>query len=311
MSKTIDVNKYIGNTYEDLTVLRVHKIPTKHGLRAGFIARCICGKEVEVLSYQLGKGKKSCGCRKEKPKLLKEELNLVGKVFSELTVLALHEESRVLKKGKTRQWICQCSCGKQTVAASSNLKSGDTKSCGHLKHIAYNKKPGEHRSKVYSAWKNAKYRCYNDDYLSSDNYKGRGIVMSDEFINDFEAFYNYIGDPPSKRHTLERIDVNGNYERGNLTWALPDKQARNKIKSKKNTSGVTGVTIKTENGFTSAVAFWREFSPEKQKMIVKNKSFSYNKYGEDLAFKLACEYREQMIQKLNEQGYGYSENHGK
>lgn len=311
MSNTIDASKYLGNTYEDLTVLRAQKIKVGNKERTGFIARCICGKEVEVLPYQLGKGKKSCGCRREKPAVLKDDLNLIGKVFSELTVIALHSESRVLKKGKSRQWVCKCSCGNEILAVGSNLKSGDTKSCGHLKHIGHNKKPGKFRNKVYDAWKNAKHRCYDDDYLSTDNYKGRGIIMSNEFLNDFDAFYEYIGDPPSQEYTLERINVNANYERGNLTWVLPDKQARNKIKSKKNTSGVTGVTIKTENGNTSAVAFWREYSDEKQKMIVKNKSFSYNKYGEQQAFTLACEYRKAMIAKLNDLGYGYTENHGK
>lgn len=311
MSNYLKAEKYLGNTYADLTVLRACEIEYESGTRTGFVALCVCGKETQVLPYQLGKGKKSCGCRKLNPPIVKQSLDLTGRVFSELTVIALHPESRKTKTRITRQWLCGCSCGKEVLVASANLKNGDTKSCGHLKLVGYNKKPGEFRRKVYAAWKNAKYRCYDDNYLSTDNYKGRGIVVSDEFLNDFEVFYSYIGDPPTKDHTLERIDVNGNYERGNLTWALPAIQARNKIKSKRNTSGVTGVCFREgRTGIISAVAFWREFCHEKNKTVVKNKSFSFNVYGEEKAFALAVQYRKDQIKRLNELGYGYSDNHG-
>lgn len=310
MARKTDVSKYLGETFEKLTVVAsTHKEGSN---RTYLVANCSCGTNgVLVLPYQLGKGKKSCGCLKDKPPVLSEKINLIGKTFGNLTVTGISSESRVLKKGKARQWICLCKCGNTHLATGSNLKNGDTKSCGCLNHLGHNKKPGVHRTKVYSAWRNAQFRCYDDSYLSTEQYKGRGIVMSEEFLEDFEAFYNYIGDPPSAEYTLERINVNGNYERGNLTWVLPDLQARNKTMSKRNKSGVTGVYLQNDNGKTSAVAFWREFDPIRNKNIMKSKSFSVSKYGEKVAFHLAVNARKEAIERLNNLGYGYTENHGK
>lgn len=248
---------------------------------------------------------------RKRSNLVNPKFNLVGKVFSELTVVALHPEPRVHKQGNSRQWICACSCGKEAVVASEHLKSGSTKSCGHLNHLGHNRKSGKFRTKVYSAWKNAFKRCYNDSYLSTAQYKGRGITMSDEFINSFDTFYDYMGDPPTKEHTIERINVNGNYERGNLMWQVKEKQARNKTKLVSNTSGVTGVSFNTEKGATRVSANWRVWSDDKSKYIQKSKYFSVSKYGLLPAFSMACTYREKMIQELNTKGYDYTENHGK
>lgn len=237
--------------------------------------------------------------------------NLVGRVFTELTVIALHPERRVRKKGAVKQWICKCSCGKEAVIAGANLVSGSTKSCGHLINLRPKRKFGNFREKVYKAWDHAKERCYNDSYLATAKYKGRGIIMSDEFLNSFDAFYEYLGDPPTKEHTLERINVHGNYERGNLMWEVREKQARNKTKLSSNTSGVTGVCFNVEDGKTRVAANWREWSEEKGKYIQRGKYFSTDKYGLLPAFAMACKYREKMIQELNARGYGYTENHGK
>lgn len=83
--------------------------------------------------------------------------------------------------------------------------------------------------------------------------------------------------------------------------------ARNKLKSKRNSTGITGVNLKLRKGVPIAYkATWRDSN-----CIPKEKSFSINKYGEELAFFMACEYREHQIMLLNLQGAGYSENHGK
>lgn len=310
MPKRVDISSYMGKTFEKLTVVDSTKIEGPGSTY--FIADCSCGnKGVLVLPYQLGKGKKSCGCAKLKPTIRSEKYNLVGQVFGNLTVIGLHTESRQHKQGKKRQWICQCKCGNTHLSVSNNLKDGSTKSCGCLNHLGHNRKPGKYRDKVYAAWKNAQVRCYDDSYLATDKYKGRGITMSSEFRQDFDNFYSYVGDPPSPEHTLERIDVNGNYERGNLTWVLPEFQARNKTKLRNNKSGVTGVHWQDDHGRIAAVAFWREFDQAKNKVVVKSKSFSVSKYGKEVAFQLAVKAREDAIKRLNEMGYGYTENHGK
>lgn len=310
MVRRINVESYIGKTFEKLTVVGA---TNKEGSGTTYlVADCSCGaKGVLVLPYQLGKGKKSCGCAKLKPTIRNEKYNLIGRVFTNLTVIGLHTESRQNKQGSQRQWVCQCKCGNTHLSISDHLKNGYTKSCGCLNHLGHNKKPGLYRTKVYAAWRNAQFRCYDDSYLSTEQYKGRGIVMSYEFLEDFETFYDYIGDPPSPEHTLERINVNGNYERGNLTWVVPAFQARNKTKLRSNKSGVTGVCWQNDKGKLAAVAFWREFDSSRDKMVIKSKSFSVSKYGEEESFRLAVETREEAIKRLNTLGYGYTENHGK
>ena len=84
------------------------------------------------------------------------------------------------------------------------------------------------------AWYNIKNRCYNPNHIKTKNYLGRGITVCDEWKNDFDAFYKYVGDRPSVQHSLDRIDNDGNYEPGNVRWATYTEQARNKRVQNKN-----------------------------------------------------------------------------
>lgn len=86
-----------------------------------------------------------------------------------------------------------------------------------------------------------KVRCYNKNYEGFANYGGRGIKVCDEWLNDFAAFFKYVGNKPSPRHTLDRIDNDGNYEPGNVRWATKSEQQMNRGMLKNNTSGVPGI----------------------------------------------------------------------
>ena len=80
----------------------------------------------------------------------------------------------------------------------------------------------EHRS-----WRNAKRRCFDPNHRQYKDWGGRGITMCAEWVHDFAAFYAHIGPRPDG-HTLDRIDVNGNYEPGNVRWADQSTQSKNK-----------------------------------------------------------------------------------
>jgi hypothetical protein len=88
-------------------------------------------------------------------------------------------------------------------------------------------KHGMSGTKVHRAWKHMKGRCLcatDNDY---HNYGARGITVCNEWL-DFEAFYADMGDPPTEAHTLERLNVNGNYEPSNCCWATRSQQVANR-----------------------------------------------------------------------------------
>lgn len=92
----------------------------------------------------------------------------------------------------------------------------------------------------YRAWSQIKQRCLNPKVSGYKDYGARGIKVCDEWINSFDAFYEHIGERPSPKHSIDRIDNNGNYEPGNVRWATLSTQNINKRKPKSK-SGITGV----------------------------------------------------------------------
>lgn len=175
-------------------------------------------------------------------------------------------------------------------------------------------KHGMRRSKEYSSWLNIRLRCLDENHHNYEYYGGRGITIAPEFINDFTAFYNEIGPVPdnSNKWTVDRINNDEGYVKGNIKWELMNKQSRNRRKVSSNSSGVTGVgwLDKGGNKGTSAYAVCSVFDECLCKYVKKYKYFSVNKYGLLPAFAMAVAHRRLMIDKLNTMGYGYSEQHG-
>ena len=101
---------------------------------------------------------------------------------------------------------------------------------------------GNKATKEYNCWLNIKQRCHNPNHHKYPIYGGRGIIVCDEWRNDFEAFYAHIGDAPGPSYSIDRIDVDGNYEPGNVRWATKSQQAINTRIYKSNTTGYKGVT---------------------------------------------------------------------
>lgn len=105
------------------------------------------------------------------------------------------------------------------------------------------------KSPEYKAWDCMKQRCYSKSYRGNKNYRGRGIKVCDEWLHDFQAFYDYIGPRPSELHSLDRIDNNGNYEPGNVRWATLHQQHSNTRANKE----IVGVT-KSSYGWLARLA---------------------------------------------------------
>ena len=99
---------------------------------------------------------------------------------------------------------------------------------------------GENRMKnpLYSIYKGIKTRCYNKKSTNYKDYGGRGIVMSDEWLNDFTQFEHDMGERPSLNHSVERRKVNESYNKDNCFWALIHTQSANKRNNNK-TVGVS------------------------------------------------------------------------
>ena len=135
----------------------------------------------------------------------------------------------------SKKWICDCDCGSRTKVSLTHLQDGHVKSCGCL-HRAVSKslgknniKHGDVGTKLYNHWRGMKSRCYYNKNKDFANYGGRGIVVCDEWKNDYLTFKNWsLTNGYQDGLTLDRINVNGNYEPSNCRWIDNISQQNNK-----------------------------------------------------------------------------------
>ena len=173
-------------------------------------------------------------------------IDLTGRVFNKLTVVEFIGN----RKG-INYWKCLCSCGNTIDVRASSLKEGGTGSCGCLKDKGAPKHghcSRTYKSPEYVSWSNMKSRCYGVNNPKYEHYGGRGITVCSKWLDKEHGFENFLEDmgPRPKGMTLDRIDINGNYNIDNCKWSTVKEQNNNKRNS----------ILRTHNGITSTVTQW-------------------------------------------------------
>lgn len=153
--------------------------------------------------------------------------DLTGQRFGRLTVI-----ERTENKGKYVMWRCRCDCGKEITTRGYNLTSGGSQSCGCYnkeRSSAYHTKHGESGTRLHLEWRKMKHRCSNSNNDRWEDYGGRGITVCPEWQNSYEAFRDWsLANGYRADLTIDRIDVNGNYEPSNCRWITNQKQQNNR-----------------------------------------------------------------------------------
>ena len=181
-------------------------------------------------------------------------IDISGQRFGRLIAI-----ERVEVPNSTRaMWRCKCDCGNEKITSGVNLRRGKALSCGclHKETVAkINKetktKHGESQSRLYSIWRGMKKRCYCKKHEAYHNYGGRGISICDDWLSSFEKFQKWaLSHGYDKSMTIDRVDVNGNYEPQNCRFITKAEQSRNRRTNH----------LLTLDGETKTISEWAEIT---------------------------------------------------
>lgn len=252
------IKEMVGKTFGRLTVV---EWAYAEGGQNWWRCRCECGQEKLTTTDRLQGGlTASCGCLQKEMRAsygwTAEILDMTGHRFERLLVLELAGRS----KAKQARWKCLCDCGNITYAVGGALRSGEVRSCGCLRrdvNRAMMTTHGMSFSPCYVTWQSMLDRALNKNNPQYKDYGGRGIKVCARWRESFLNFYEDMGER-HEEHSLDRIDVNGNYSCGkceeclangwtaNCRWATREQQAWNR----------TDTIYLTHNGETLAIGEW-------------------------------------------------------
>lgn len=157
-------------------------------------------------------------------------------------------------------WNCVCGCGTERAVIGADLRNGKTRSCGCLINEQrlgdMNRTHGKSGSRLHMAWKNMRGRCFNKNRPQFADYGGRGITVCEDWssFQNFEKWALSAGYEDAL--TIERVDVDGNYEPSNCTWATRAVQNSNRRFNQRSADGELWIHKARANGITDQ-AFWQ------------------------------------------------------
>ncbi len=217
------MGKHINLAGQRFGLLVAVSLAPKRGTRTYWSCRCDCGAELEIEAGTL-KGQKSCGCQRGLAR--RDLIEETGKRYGRLVVLSNERD----EAGKPRL-LCRCECGKVKRIALSSLRKGVTQSCGCLSvemAVERTRTHGQTRTRLYNVWNGMINRCENPNEPKYARYGQRGIKVCPAWRNSFEAFAQDMGEPPSPKHSIDRVNNDGGYESDNCRWATPLEQGNNR-----------------------------------------------------------------------------------
>lgn len=160
---------------------------------------------------------------------MKTITDMSGRIFGRLTVVQYEHTSKTPNGTSNIWWLCTCTCGNWVRVRGGNLRSGNTTSCGCYQAEIVQTAAMTHnmsRTPTYKSWCAMHRRCTAQTDSRFRDYGGRGIKVCSRW-GSFENFFADMGARPVGK-TLDRKDVNGNYEPANCKWSTHTEQASNK-----------------------------------------------------------------------------------
>lgn len=227
----------VNQTFGDYKIVSISDLES-HNPR--YIMRCIeCEGEMNVSANSFWQ-RANFDCKKQRTPaepIIKYDESYIGRKKNFLKVIAISR----FPHNNHRAFVCECDCGDTKLIEPAHWEQEIVKSCGCKINELRSENSTTHGhsgDRLYKVWHSMKQRCYNPNNPNYENYGGRGIRVCREWLEDFMNFYNwamasgYDYNAEFGECTLDRINVDGNYEPNNCRWADIEMQANNKRPSK-------------------------------------------------------------------------------